>query len=34
LNNNSYQDVFFNTVEDLNKYVDDLIAKAPHIICE
>lgn len=34
LNNKSYQDVFFNTVEDLNKYVEDLISKAPHIICE
>jgi hypothetical protein len=34
LNNKSNQEIFFDTVEDLNKYVDNLISMAPHIICE
>ena len=34
LNNKSHQDVYFDSVEDLDKYVSDLILKAPHIICK
>lgn len=34
LNNKSYQDVYFDTVDELNSYVDEIKSKAPHIIVE
>jgi hypothetical protein len=32
LNNKSHQDVYFDSVEELNSYVDEIKSKAPHII--
>jgi hypothetical protein len=31
MNDKSHKDVYFETVEELNAYVDELKSKAPHI---